>query len=1178
MAKLISPGAIVTVTDESFYTPAAPSTVPLIVIATAENKPNGANTGTAPGTLKANAGLVYLITSQRDLSETFGIAQFKTDINNNPIHAGEQNEYGLAAAYSYLGVSNRVYVVRADIDLAAINARAVTPESEANNGTHWLDLRVSNWGVFEWNGDPKGTGLGQTFIKRTPLIINDTKKVVDYNGQDYTPKASVGSIGDYAVVSLHNLDTEYADQDVLWFKSPGNMFGLQSGTWVKVGSEDWAESWPVAVSSKADLSPLLTAFTNGNPRILTFNAYGSSALENLSITKGTAEDIANEINSFSDYLKAGVTKNGRLALYLSRFVQNASISGNAIPDLGLTVGTLNSPVLVTSKHTQVPQFKLTDSTPRPSGSVWIKSTEPSNGISLNVKRYSTESKTWVRMPVVFAANGHSAIYELDKSGGSRLSVGSLYAKYNVEEGETSLHSGNIDNWADNENYDVGDKVFYAGLSYRCVTSHTSSLGTNEPPSSQWIQIPFPDKKAIADYRIFRKRASGATIVTSIRIEENIFPGLSAGDYIEFRMAEGLAGTDQLSTSKLVSYMLTNTADDADGIAGAINNIGFDNLIAEVNSENKVVIRHRLGNDFRIQDETGVSGTDMIEVMFAGETNPNLYDFDAYGGDYRFTASLWEPLKYTASFEPVTSLTVDQTLWYNSITEDVDIMVHNGQKWVGYRELYPNTNAAGPIVSSGAPSKQSDGVSPLVDYDLWVDISDIDAYPRLFRFDNSKPGPIVTRWVLVNTSDQTSEEGIIFFDARWNTTGQGKEAGRIADLLLSDHVDPDCPDPALYPKGMLLWNMRRSGFNVKKFVHNYIDTNTRNVRIKLIDGNGDAYNPIMSNYYPHRWVTISGNKQDGSGNFGRLAQRRVVIDSLQKVVNTSKDIREEARIFNLSACPGYPELIGELISLNFDRGLTAFIVGDTPSRLTPDATSLKAWGDNLKLSVEDNDLGGASYDEYLGMFYPWGFTSDNFGRNIVVPPSHMILRTIAVSDAVSFPWFAPAGTRRGGITNATSVGYVGKEGEFVTVALNTGQRDTLYEVKINPITFFTGAGLVNFGQKTRAKISSAMDRINVSRLVLYLRRQLDILAKPYIFEPNDKITRDEIRGAIESLMLELVGQRALYDYIVVCDDSNNTPSRIDKGELWVDVAIEPVKAVEFIYIPLRLKNTGEIAGL
>ncbi len=77
--------------------------------------------------------------------------------------------------------------------------------------------------------------------------------------------------------------------------------------------------------------------------------------------------------------------------------------------------------------------------------------------------------------------------------------------------------------------------------------------------------------------------------------------------------------------------------------------------------------------------------------------------------------------------------------------------------------------------------------------------------------------------------------------------------------------------------------------------------------------------------------------------------------------------------------------------------------------------------------------------------------------------------------------------------------------------------------------------------------------------------------------NDKITRDEIKGAVDSLMLELVGQRALYDYLVVCDESNNTPARIDRNELWVDVAVEPVKAVEFIYIPLRLKNTGEIAG-
>jgi hypothetical protein len=336
---------------------------------------------------------------------------------------------------------------------------------------------------------------------------------------------------------------------------------------------------------------------------------------------------------------------------------------------------------------------------------------------------------------------------------------------------------------------------------------------------------------------------------------------------------------------------------------------------------------------------------------------------------------------------------------------------------------------------------------------------------------------------------------------------------------------------------------------------------------------------MAAYSPDRWVTESGNQEDGSGSFGRHAQRKVVVQGLQSEMNSNQDIRDdESRIFNVMATPGYSELIGEMISLNLDRGLSAFIVGDTPARLTSDATSLNEWGQNTKLAVEDNDDGLVSRDEYLGMFYPWGFTSDNAGNNVVVPPSHMMLRTIALSDQVSYPWFAPAGTRRGGVTNATATGYVNGSGEFVSIALNEGQRDTLYSVNVNPITFINGAGLVNYGQKTRARNASSLDRINVARLVIYLRSQLNKLAKPYIFEPNDKITRDQIKQAAESLCLELVGARALYDFLVVCDNSNNTPARIDRNELYLDIAIEPVKAVEFVYIPLRLKNTGEIAGL
>jgi phage tail sheath protein FI len=135
--------------------------------------------------------------------------------------------------------------------------------------------------------------------------------------------------------------------------------------------------------------------------------------------------------------------------------------------------------------------------------------------------------------------------------------------------------------------------------------------------------------------------------------------------------------------------------------------------------------------------------------------------------------------------------------------------------------------------------------------------------------------------------------------------------------------------------------------------------------------------------------------------------------------------------------------------------------------------------------------------------------------------------------------------------------------------------SLQTVRINPIATLNGSGILNFGNYSRSNSTSALDRINVSRLVAYTRRQLDLIVRPYLFEPNDQLTRNEVKNAVESFLLELVGQRALYDFIVVCDTSNNTTARIDRSELWVDIAIEPVKAVEFIYIPVRLLNTGAI---
>jgi phage tail sheath protein FI len=175
--------------------------------------------------------------------------------------------------------------------------------------------------------------------------------------------------------------------------------------------------------------------------------------------------------------------------------------------------------------------------------------------------------------------------------------------------------------------------------------------------------------------------------------------------------------------------------------------------------------------------------------------------------------------------------------------------------------------------------------------------------------------------------------------------------------------------------------------------------------------------------------------------------------------------------------------------------------------------------------------------------------------------------------VAFPWFAPAGFQRGLVNNVTSVGYLDStSSEFEAVSLSEGQRDSLYSNKVNPIGNFPGRGIAVFGQKTLNPTASALDRVNVARLVVYIRERLDDIVKPFLFEPNDEVTRANAKTVVDRFLGQLVAQRGLFDFITVCDTTNNTAARIDNNQLYIDVAIQPVKAVEFIYIPIRIQNT------
>lgn len=547
---------------------------------------------------------------------------------------------------------------------------------------------------------------------------------------------------------------------------------------------------------------------------------------------------------------------------------------------------------------------------------------------------------------------------------------------------------------------------------------------------------------------------------------------------------------------------------------------------------------------------------------------------------RWSGNSWTNLSYEASYDAPATDPEDGTLWFNADFR-ADIMVGDGDQWLGYRQMYPMTDDSGIQIAGSAPTTQLNG-DGLVDNDLWLDASDLENYPKIYRFQAA-----TRRWVAVDNTDQTTPYGIVFADARADSgtdyTGRPESVDYVfnsqdnLDMALSNFVDPDCIDPRTFSAGTLLFNTRYSTYNVKKwagtwFAEGSYDENTDFTNNTYTVGRDDiVFAPVAK---AGRWVTASGNAIDGSPYMGRKAQRQMVITAMAACISSNQEIRSELVYYNLLAAPGYPEMIDEMITLNVDQKEVAFIVGDTPSRLKPTGTAIQKWATNANVAASNGDKGLTSANPFVGLYYPWGLSTNVDGTEIMVPPSTIALRTIAYNDQVAYPWFAPAGFTRGLVSNAASVGYLSDEGEYTPVILNQGQRDVLYLNKINPIAYMPNRGLVVYGQKTLSPIEAATDRINVARLANYMKYNLDNLSKPFLFEQNDLQTRDAFKITIERFLVGLVGLRALQDFAVVCDTSNNTPERRDRNELWCDIFIQPLKAVEFIYLPVRIRNSGD----
>jgi hypothetical protein len=208
--------------------------------------------------------------------------------------------------------------------------------------------------------------------------------------------------------------------------------------------------------------------------------------------------------------------------------------------------------------------------------------------------------------------------------------------------------------------------------------------------------------------------------------------------------------------------------------------------------------------------------------------------------------------------------------------------------------------------------------------------------------------------------------------------------------------------------------------------------------------------------------------------------------------------------------------------------------------------------------------------YGATFYPWVQTRDeSTGQLVWIPPTVAMMGVLASSQAKTDVWFAPAGFNRGGLSD----GAAGIPITSVTQRLTSKDRDTLYESRINPIASFPNSGIVLFGQKTLQERQSALDRINVRRLVIFMKKQISILSTQILFEQNVQATWNRFKGLIEPFLANVKTRYGITDYRLILDESTTTPDLVDQNILYAKIMVKPARAIEFIAIDFVIASTG-----
>jgi hypothetical protein len=282
-------------------------------------------------------------------------------------------------------------------------------------------------------------------------------------------------------------------------------------------------------------------------------------------------------------------------------------------------------------------------------------------------------------------------------------------------------------------------------------------------------------------------------------------------------------------------------------------------------------------------------------------------------------------------------------------------------------------------------------------------------------------------------------------------------------------------------------------------------------------------------------------------------------------------------FNVLAVPGLTKesLTNYQMELCQERR-DALAIIDLPDAYTPFAENVTAVPLKANERANRNISGIVTAlrarridNSYACTFFPWVQTRDRTGQTLWVPPSVAMMGVLGSSESKSDVWFAPAGFNRGGLSD----GAAGIPVTNVSSRLSSKERDQLYEAHINPIASFPSSGIVVFGQKTLQMRPSALDRINVRRLVIFLKKQISILSTQVLFEQNVQATWNRFKGLIEPFLANVKTRYGITEYRLILDETTTTPDLIDQNILYAKIMVKPARAIEFIAIDFIIANTG-----